>query len=63
MSTCTSETSIGILNNLKDDDIYIKHNSIYFKFEITKKAFNLLSKSEQNKLKKLASNGFKIDRK
>lgn len=61
MSTCSSETSIGILHKLKDDDIYIKHDSTYFKFEITKKAFLKLSKSEQNRLKKLASNSFKTE--
>ena len=46
----------------KDDEIYIKHESESFKFEITQKAFKKLTKTEQKNLIKLASRNFEIER-
>lgn len=59
-----SVTTIKRLSDIKDKDIYIKHESVNYKFEITKKkAFLNLNKREQNKLIKLASHHFVIERK
>ena len=60
---CDSVTTIKRLSDIKDKDIYIKHESVSYKFEITKKAFLNLNKREQNKLTKLASHHFVIERK
>lgn len=59
----TPTTTIENIHEIDDDAIYIKHESKAFKFEITKKAFNLLSKREQKNLVKLASRNFEIERK
>ena len=60
---CDSVTTINRLGDIKDTDIYIKHKSKTVHFEITKKAFLNLNKREQNKLTKLASHNFVIERK
>lgn len=56
-------TVIQNIHEIQDDDLYIYHQSKSFKFEITKKAFNQLSKREQKNLIKLASHNFVIERK
>jgi len=56
-------TTIKVLKDIKDTDIYIKHESESYRFEITKKAFLNLNKREQNNLIKLASHNFVIERK
>ena len=56
-------TVIQNIHGIQDDDLYIYHQSKSFKFEITKKAFNQLSKKEQKNLIKLASHNFVIERK
>lgn len=60
---CDSITIINRLSDIRDKDIYIKHESKNYHFEITKKAFLNLNKREQNKLIKLASHNFVIERK
>jgi stress-induced morphogen len=63
MTMDKTTTTINNIDLIKDDDVYIIHESPSFKFTISKKAFNGLSKREQKKLVKLASHNFVIERK
>ena len=48
---CDSVTTIKRLSDIKDTDIYIKHESVSYKFEITKKAFLNLNKRNDTGIK------------